>query len=1437
MIKRLFILNLLLVLTLIVNAQVKIGANPNQISKAAILELESTNKGLLLPRIQDTALLDTLNPPDGLLIFIKDVNNNQNILVRKNGKWESLQASNTSNVNLVAGSGISIASGTISATGLTTANIANNAAITNTQLANSATTLGSTTMSLGGTYTSVAGLTSITANNFIGTLSGTASTANKLTNAKTINGVAFDGTANINLPIGANALTFNTTGTGANYTDTYNGSAPVTISYNTIGASPRAGSGAITTVGTITTGVWSGTTITVANGGTGTYSLTGYVKGGGTTPLFALDKIPSTDVTGLLKTVNGIGPDANGNAAVLIGRVFTNDLAHLPANGDAAYHNSDIFVVSGDGTVGNNGRTYIYDGNNWLELSYNMATTDARYVLQAGGSTLTGNLTVHNSTNNANILLIDPPTGNTSAVNKGYVDYLTTLSSLTTVGTITTGVWSGTAIANSKLENSSTLLGATTLTLGGTATSVIGLNALTSSNVTVSGTSTNTSGLKFGNLTSASPAITASNKVLSLDGLGNVTLTNVPGTQNIVSFNTSSPNSGSPTFTPNQPSDQSVIYQSSVDNSLWIYNGSTYVTYTAPSTTEWYLGGTANDAGSNKTSSIFRTGAVGIGTNSPTAKLDVAAGTSSNTTGINLTGNVNDFLQYNVRNTSTGTGAQSGYTATADNGNDASGFAWMGINNSGFNNPTAYNIGAANDVTYIGSGNDMQIANANTNKSIIFSTGKLTSPYFTERMRIAPTGNVGIGTYNTIVGIITPTTTLHVQSQLDATNTVNADANVFRMSRNTTNSVKWDNIAQYNLGSYSTGSGDLKAYTRLDLVMSDGTTPTKGVTASELSNVMTWQANGRVGIGTTAPTQGLTVQTGVNIDNGNANTGTTTNALIFGSSGSGEGIGSTRTGTNNQYGLNFFTAGLQRMVINNTGNVGIGTTTPVSTLQVNNSLIAEKTNNANANVLRLSRPIWSGYKWNNIAQFNLGSYSTSGNATSRLDLALTDGSDTTTFTTAMTWLANGNVGIGTTAPSQILELSKNVGGGVGPVVKIRNSGGAVSDQAYVDFSTGLSIDGTENRARMGLNVQAGGMGQLDFFTKTGASTTFSATPDMRITGGNVGIGTTSPAHTLQVVNNSVAAGITIASFLAPSNISVGNVSQLILGQSISANNAGEFRFNYQGAGSSNNRVDFGFNSVATPAMSYNAGGNVGIGTTGAVGKLVVNDNSYIANIPTTTANLMDNSTFRPASRVQVTNGTNNNGLSNYFTTTTVATQAHNYSTGAQLTYALQPAGGLLTVGGTLKLTGISSNTTSPTVVTTSGSTVDNILMINSSGEVYKTPLPLVSVKVSPTTASATVPTGTYPNSYTLVAADNNSVIYINTSSNSVTVILPTLSPGFMCQVIQDGSNQVTFTTAAGVTLSAATASSPNVYSRTTNSAVGITYKTATAVYLTGDLLP
>jgi hypothetical protein len=143
---------------------------------------------------------------------------------------------------------------------------------------------------------------------------------------------------------------------------------------------------------------------------------------------------------------------------------------------------------------------------------------------------------------------------------------------------------------------------------------------------------------------------------------------------------------------------------------------------------------------------ITNAGNVGVGTATPTAKFEVNNGTSSNVTGINLTGTISDFLQYNVQNLSSGTGAQSGYAATADNGTNTTGFAWMGINSSTFSNTAAYNIGGANDVSFMGAGNDMYVANNSLSKSIIFSTGAASPTFFNERMRITNAGNVGIGT-------------------------------------------------------------------------------------------------------------------------------------------------------------------------------------------------------------------------------------------------------------------------------------------------------------------------------------------------------------------------------------------------------------------------------------------------------------------------------------------------------------------------------------------------------------------------------------------------------------------------------------------------------------------------------------------------------------------
>ena len=135
---------------------------------------------------------------------------------------------------------------TISGSSNTLSNIAN------ASLTNSAVTIGSTSVSLGATVTTFAGLSSVTSTSFVGALTGNASTATTLATARAINGVNFDGSAAITVTAAAGTLSGNTLNSG------------VTAS-------------SLTSVGTIATGVWQGTDIGVAYGGTGTSdgSITG----------------------------------------------------------------------------------------------------------------------------------------------------------------------------------------------------------------------------------------------------------------------------------------------------------------------------------------------------------------------------------------------------------------------------------------------------------------------------------------------------------------------------------------------------------------------------------------------------------------------------------------------------------------------------------------------------------------------------------------------------------------------------------------------------------------------------------------------------------------------------------------------------------------------------------------------------------------------------------------------------------------------------------------------------------------------------------------------------------------------------------------------------------------------------------------------------------
>lgn len=124
---------------------------------------------------------------------------------------------------------------------------------------------------------SASGLTGVPAGQLTGTIpSGvlgnstlyvgtTAIALNRASGSQSLTGVSIDGAAGSV----TNSVTFNNGGAGDASGTAFNGAAARTVSYNTVGASPLAGSSSLTTVGTITSGTWNGSTVGVGYGGTG----------------------------------------------------------------------------------------------------------------------------------------------------------------------------------------------------------------------------------------------------------------------------------------------------------------------------------------------------------------------------------------------------------------------------------------------------------------------------------------------------------------------------------------------------------------------------------------------------------------------------------------------------------------------------------------------------------------------------------------------------------------------------------------------------------------------------------------------------------------------------------------------------------------------------------------------------------------------------------------------------------------------------------------------------------------------------------------------------------------------------------------------------------------------------------------------------------------
>ena len=293
--------------------------------------------------------------------------------------------------------------------------------------------------------------------------------------------------------------------------------------------------------------------------------------------------------------------------------------------------------------------------------------------------------------------------------------------------------------------------------------------------------------------------------------------------------------------------------------------------------------------------------------------------------------------------------------------------------------------------------------------------------------------------------------------------------------------------------------------------------------------------------------------------------------------------------TNNAVGTSSPTT---KMTILGNGNVGIGVIAPTDPLQVVRTTASQV-----QRVLALSnfgttdgtgtRLTFSGYS------------STSAEKTQATIVARTIDSDNSAYTSdlrfstrttdALVIATDGNVGIGTTAPSVGLQVGNSTSGETKLVVF--NSEGGVP--------AGLTVKARVNRAKLAVSdndsnayVIAEGLRAFFGATDSGASTNIAVQTD-----GNVGIGTTDPAYLFDVSDDS--------SNIAIFRSSVTNYARVI----IRAGAAGDAQLSFQnntstkwtigndGGDSDKFKIEAGSGAFGTsPLVCILSGGNFGIGT-------------------------------------------------------------------------------------------------------------------------------------------------------------------------------------------------------------------------------------------------
>ena len=324
-------------------------------------------------------------------------------------------------------------------------------------------------------------------------------------------------------------------------------------------------------------------------------------------------------------------------------------------------------------------------------------------------------------------------------------------------------------------------------------------------------------------------------------------------------------------------------------------------------------------------------------------------------------------------------------------------------------------------------------------------------------------------------------------------------------------SSKYDNFPA-GIRSYAVDAlyeRDLRFYTKDTISAADG----------NLRMIIT--GSGNVGIGTTSPSQPLHVAT-------NNNNSTLALRISNEHTGGRAGVSFNLPNISNE----FYSVGVDndryfkisnganlatntRVVISTVGNVGIGTTAPTRKLEVNGDIGMQLGDN-----LRWGSQLGIRKDSNGELNFFAGTNSTSGGFNFR-------GWNGSAYESGTLVIRNnGNVGIGTTAPTAKLEVHQSADSQGLKIVGFDDENDSnlhlfvdnfgnnkIHTTEFLEISAGGS---SRYRTTGYLRLEVGGTNNQMQLDHNYMKFTSGGTETMRITPGNVGIGTTSPAVSLDV---------------------------------------------------------------------------------------------------------------------------------------------------------------------------------------------------------------------------------------------------------------------------------------------------------------------------------